>query len=99
MKEDRRIQKTKKAITEALFTLLEKKDFNQLTINEIAEEANVNRGTVYFHYEDKYDLLNQCMENEYSCAMKSLFRKIGNQVSGTGNHQLFSASLLAHAFV
>lgn len=39
------------------------------------------------------------IRSEYSCAMKSLFRKIGNQVSGTGNHQLFSASLLAHAFV
>ena len=24
--------------------------------------------------------------NEYSCAMKSHFRKIGNQMSGSGNH-------------
>ena len=36
---------------------------------------------------------------EYSYAMKSLFREIGNQMSGTGNHHLLSASLLAHVFV
>lgn len=32
---------------------------------------------------------------EYSCAMKSQFRKNGNQMSGTGNHQVIYASLLA----
>ena len=37
--------------------------------------------------------------SEYSYAMKSQFRNIGNQMSGTGNHQLLSASLLAHVFI
>lgn len=36
---------------------------------------------------------------EYSCAMKSQFRGIGNHVSGTGNHQVFNASLLANTLV
>jgi len=66
MKEDRRVQKTKKVIMDALLELLEKNDFNQLTINDIAEKANVNRGTIYFHYEDKYDLLNKCLEEKLS---------------------------------
>ena len=39
------------------------------------------------------------LSDEYSYAMKSLFREIGNQMSGTGNHHLLSASLLAHVFV
>ena len=38
-------------------------------------------------------------DSEYSCAMKSQFRKTGNQMSGTGNHQLLCASLLAHVFI
>nr|WP_236355029.1 TetR/AcrR family transcriptional regulator [Konateibacter massiliensis] len=38
------------------------KDFEQLTINEIANRANVNRGTIYLHYTDKYALLDQCIE-------------------------------------
>lgn len=32
---------------------------------------------------------------EYSCAMKSNFRKFGNQMSGSGNHLCNYASLLA----
>ena len=35
------------------------------------------------------------METEYSCAMKSHFRKFGNQMSGSGNHLCNYASLLA----
>lgn len=41
----------------------------------------------------------ESLKNEYSCAMKSQFRKTGNQMSGTGNHQLLCASLLAHVFI
>jgi AcrR family transcriptional regulator len=59
---DRRIQKTRNAIIEAFVGLMAEKSFEQLTINEIADRANVNRGTVYLHYVDKHDLLDQCME-------------------------------------
>ena len=51
-------------------------------------------------YSHIFDLeITKYVEFEYSYAMKSLFREIGNQVSGTGNHHLLSASLLAHVFV
>ena len=59
---DRRIQKTRSAIMEAFEGLMAEKDFERLTINEIADRANVNRGTVYLHYVGKYDLLDQCIE-------------------------------------
>lgn len=36
-----------------------------------------------------------CNFDEYSCAMKSHFRKFGNQMSGSGNHLCNYASLLA----
>ena len=62
-KEDRRIQKTKSAISAALFDLLEEKDFDQISINDIADRANVNRGTIYFHYADKFDLLDKIIED------------------------------------
>lgn len=35
------------------------------------------------------------VDDEYSCAMKSHFRKFGNQMSGSGNHLCNYASLLA----
>lgn len=59
---DRRVVKTRKAITDAFIGLLEEQDFEQITINEIADRADVNRGTVYLHYTDKFDLLDQSIE-------------------------------------
>lgn len=59
---DRRIKKTQSAIMEAFLNLLSTKGFEQTTINDIANVANVNRSTVYFHYADKYDLYEKCIE-------------------------------------
>ena len=44
---------------EALITLLEKKDFEYITIKEICTTAGVNRSTFYLHYENTYDLLKE----------------------------------------
>lgn len=44
---------------EALITLLEKKDFEYITIKEICSVAGVNRSTFYLHYENTCDLLKE----------------------------------------
>lgn len=62
---DRRIRKSQEAIIEAFIQLIAEKNFEQITINEIAERANVSRGTVYSHYTDKYDLLDQCIRTHF----------------------------------
>ena len=61
--EDRRITRTKAAIREALVSLIEEKGFEALTVKDIAIKANINRGTFYLHYKDKYDLLDQTLED------------------------------------
>lgn len=66
VKIDRRILKTKEAIYQAFVALISEKDFEEITINEIADRANVNRGTIYFHYKDKYDLLEKCVDDHLS---------------------------------
>ncbi|MBQ7116918.1 MAG: TetR/AcrR family transcriptional regulator [Clostridia bacterium] len=43
----------------ALIALLEKKDFEYITIKEICEQAEVNRSTFYLHYENTADLLRE----------------------------------------
>lgn len=60
---DRRIEKTRKAIFEAFIRLLKKKDFESITVSEIADVADINRVTVYKHFSDKYDLLEQCIDH------------------------------------
>lgn len=44
---------------EALLSLLEKKDFEYITVKEICNVAGVNRSTFYLHYENTYDLLKE----------------------------------------
>ncbi len=44
---------------EALITLLEKKDFEYITVKEICSTAGVNRSTFYLHYENTSDLLRE----------------------------------------
>ena len=56
---DRRIMRTKLAIRDALVTLIKEKGFDALTVSDIADRANINRGTFYLHYKDKFDLLEQ----------------------------------------
>ncbi len=58
---DRRIQRTRQAIMSTFIDLLTEKGFEKITINDIAERANINRGTVYLHYDDKFDLLDKCI--------------------------------------
>ncbi|MBQ3427955.1 MAG: TetR/AcrR family transcriptional regulator [Clostridia bacterium] len=56
---DRRNRKTEEAFTSALFYYLEKKDLNRITVKELCEYADMNRGTFYLHYLDIYDLLER----------------------------------------
>lgn len=62
-KEDLRVQRTRKMLQQALFELTAEKGFPNVTIRDIAERAMVNRSTFYRHYLDKYDLINQYMDD------------------------------------
>ena len=44
---------------EALAALLEKKDFEYITVKEICDAAGVNRSTFYLHYENTRDMLDE----------------------------------------
>lgn len=50
---------TAKRMDEALLMLLEKKDFEYISIKEICDKAEVNRSTFYLHYENITDLLKE----------------------------------------
>ncbi len=54
---DRRIEKTRRVLHNALISLMKKKEYRSITIQEIIDEADVGRSTFYTHFEDKDDLL------------------------------------------
>ncbi|WP_455716570.1 TetR/AcrR family transcriptional regulator [Anaerosporobacter sp.] len=62
-KGNRRILYTKKVIKESLIELLQEKEIHQITVTDICNKADINRGTFYTHYKDAYDLL-QSLEDE-----------------------------------
>lgn len=61
--EDRRVRKTKKAMTDALAELLLTKQLKNISVREISDKADINRGTFYLHYRDVYDMVEQ-LQNE-----------------------------------
>jgi AcrR family transcriptional regulator len=56
---DPRILRTRGLLHDALKRLLEEKEFDKITIQEISEAATLNRATFYAHYPDKFALLEE----------------------------------------
>lgn len=63
-KTDLRIRKTYKALCDAFVTILEKKRFDDLTVNELCDEAMIRRATFYKHFADKYDFFSFFIRQE-----------------------------------
>lgn len=66
---------------EALISLLEKKDFEYITIKEICQKAGVNRSTFYLHYESLADLAEEAMD-VVDKRFKSYFTQNENDFEG-----------------
>jgi AcrR family transcriptional regulator len=61
-KTDLRIIKTRRSIKEAFMELIMMKPVNKITVTELAERAEISKGTFYLHYLDIYDLYNRLVE-------------------------------------
>jgi AcrR family transcriptional regulator len=57
---DPRVRRTRQLLQAALSKLLEQKEFEKISIQDIADAATLNRATFYDHYDDKFALL-ECM--------------------------------------
>ncbi|MBR5518572.1 MAG: TetR/AcrR family transcriptional regulator [Clostridia bacterium] len=72
---DRRQRRTREAIFKAFTELLSKKDFEQITVGEIINKADIGRATFYSHFETKTFLLKELCE-ELFC---HIFDSMNNQ--------------------
>ena len=60
---DLRIRRTYKLLLNSMITMLKRKNFNHITVNDLCEEALISRATFYVHFNDKYDLLKYCLSD------------------------------------
>jgi AcrR family transcriptional regulator len=60
---DRRVRRTRRALEEALISLILEKGFESVTVEEITDRADLGRTTFYLHFKDKEDLLMQAIDS------------------------------------
>ncbi len=87
MENDRRTRRTKKLLTDAFITLLSTKKLNEITVKELCDKADINRGTFYLHYQDIYDLKQQIETDLYE-ELVNLIQPFSN-VKALDPYQLF----------
>jgi AcrR family transcriptional regulator len=80
---DRRIAKTRLALRDAMMALLPERAWDELSILEICDQANVGRSTFYIHYRSKDDLLIESLND------------LRDALSAANPHSLPSSSRLA----
>ncbi|MBB6020400.1 AcrR family transcriptional regulator [Paenibacillus sp. JGP012] len=62
---DRRIHRTRVMISEAFLTIMAKRNYSDISVVDIAEQANINRSTFYAHFIDKEDLLDTIVNEKF----------------------------------
>ncbi|MBP7686849.1 MAG: TetR/AcrR family transcriptional regulator [Thermoflexales bacterium] len=90
---DRRIQRTRQLLQDALLALILEKGFEAVTVQDVIDRANVGRSTFYAHFQDKEDLLLSGFEH-----LRAEFEKYLLSGSVTSDSPwALSLSMLQHA--
>jgi AcrR family transcriptional regulator len=61
-KQDRRSQRTRRLVNEAMMELLTEKRYGEITVQDILDRAGIGRSTFYVHYFDKEDVMTSVIE-------------------------------------
>lgn len=75
---NRSVRNTKKRLYESLMRLVGKKPLNQVTVKELTDDADVNRSTFYFHYQDVDSMVLEMEDRflqDFSVALTALENK------------------------
>jgi AcrR family transcriptional regulator len=95
--EDRRIQRTRGALREALIELILEQGYETITVQAIIDRANVGRSTFYAHYLDK-ELLPRDTLTELRAMLSRQQQAALEQRGGLGAGRFaFSLGMFAHA--
>lgn len=62
---DPRVKRTRQLLIQSFMELMMEKDFQSITVQDIAGRATINRATFYAHFNDKYALLDQIIRDSF----------------------------------
>jgi AcrR family transcriptional regulator len=82
-KTDRRVIRTRKLLSEALFALILEKGYDSVTIQDITDRANLGRATFYLHYRDKEELLMTMLEGVFEDLLDHASHVVKSEMSMT----------------
>lgn len=63
---DLRVVKTRENIETVFMELLDKEDFSSITVAQIVKACRISKGTFYYHYEDKFDLAEKLLRQQFA---------------------------------
>lgn len=85
---DKRVIRTKDLLIRSLSALMKQKNIKDITVKELCEYADINRGTFYLHYKDIYDMLDS-IEQELSEKFLQIFQKYNSETNEDFPYPLF----------
>lgn len=89
---DPRVKRTTKYLRDAFIDLLEEKDLDMISIQNITDRAELTRGTFYLHYEDKYDFISKII-NE---TLEDLIEQVKTDQTSKDNPQISFINLFEY---
>lgn len=96
-KPDRRVQRTRALLQDALRAMMVEKGYEDTTVQDIIDRANVGRSTFYAHFADKETLLISALEDLRGLLKQEQARSLSASGGSEGGSFGFSIAMLEHA--
>ena len=85
---DRRVKYTKMVLRQSLLELMKSKPIDKITVKEICELADINRGTFYSHYSEPRALLEQIQNELFNDIKATLDKYLTNADPTSGAYEM-----------
>lgn len=95
-KTDRRVRRTRALLLQGLISLMKEKEIKDISVKELADLADINRGTFYLHYNDIFDMVEK-LEDELFVEFNSILDR--NLAEGSHTHSPQSTLLDIFTFL
>jgi len=89
---------TKQQIIEKAVELFLKNGFSKTTLDEIAQQTNLTRGAIYWHFKDKLDIVNELIETQHEDLSQLLSDLFSEDSSSLNKIQKIIEEIVRHFF-